>query len=184
MDFLTHLCLPVTVAYVVRPDLFESPATFALAGFALLSDADKFLGTPGLLHSLVTLVPILLLVLLAERAVRGEARYAWLAAALALSHLLLDFLDGGPVPVLAPFVRAGVGLEYPVRTLFGQGPLGVLWFEGPLVTLRVLVPEQGFNTYGFVNGTGVTSALVLAVVYLGTRDPGSGRTDDDGESSD
>ena len=172
MDFLTHLCLPVTVAYVLRPDLFESPATFLLAGFALLSDADKFLGMAGLLHSLVTLVPILAALLLLERVVRGETRYAWLAVTLSLSHLLLDLLDGGPVPLLAPFVWEGVGLQYPVRTLFGQGPLGLLWFEGPLVTLRVIAPEQGFNTYGFINGTGVMSALTFLVVYLG-RETGS-----------
>lgn len=167
MDFLTHLCLPVTVAYVLRPDLFESPSTFLLAGFALLPDADKFLGMAGLLHSLVTLVPVLLGLLLVERVVRGETRYAWLAAALALSHLLLDFVDGGPVPLLAPFLWEGVGLEYPVRTAFGEGPLGVLWLEGPLVSLRVVAPEQGFNTYGFINGTGVMSALTFLVVRFG-----------------
>jgi membrane-bound metal-dependent hydrolase YbcI (DUF457 family) len=167
MDFLTHLCLPVTVAYVLRPDLFESPSTFLLAGFGLLPDADKFLGMAGLLHSLVTLVPVLLGLLLVERVVRGETRYAWLAAALALSHLLLDFVDGGPVPLLAPFLWEGIGLEYPVRTLFGGGPLGVLWLEGPLVSLRVVTPEQGFNTYGFINGTGVMSALTFLVVRFG-----------------
>jgi len=172
VDFLTHLCLPITVAYVLRPDLFRSRVTFLLAGFALLPDADKFLGMAGLLHSLVTLLPLLLVLLLAERAVRGEVQYAWLAAALALSHLLLDFVDGGPVPLLAPFVRAGVGLEYPVRTLFGQGPLGLLRFEGPLVSLRVVAPEQGFNTYGFIDGAGVSSALAFLVIYFGRRDSG------------
>jgi membrane-bound metal-dependent hydrolase YbcI (DUF457 family) len=167
MDFLTHLCLPVTVAYVLYREVFDSPATLLLAGFGLLPDADKFLGMPGMLHSLVTLVPIAVLLLALERGVRGETKYATIAVALAFSHLLLDFVDGGPVPLLFPFVLEGIGLQYPVRTVFGQGLLG-LTFEGPLVRLRVLAPRPGYNTYGFIKGAGVASSLAFLAVYLGT----------------
>jgi len=167
MDFLTHLCLPVTVAYVLYREVFESPAILLLAGFGLLPDADKFLGMPGLLHSLVTLVPIAVLLVGLERAVRGETTYATVAVALAFSHLLLDFVDGGPVPLLYPFVAEGIGLQYPIRTVFGQGPLG-LAFEGPLVRLRVLAPRPGYNTYGFIKGAGVASLLAFLTVYFGT----------------
>ena len=167
MDFLTHLCLPMTVAYVLYREVFDSPVTLLLAGFGLLPDADKFLGMPGLLHSLVTLVPIAVLLLALERGVRGETTYATIVVALASSHLLLDFVDGGPVPLLFPFVLEGVGLQYPVRTVFGQGLLG-LTFEGPLVRLRVLTPRPGYNTYGFIKGAGVASSLTFLAVYLGT----------------
>ena len=66
MDLLTHLFLPLTVAYVLRRELFDHPATLGLAGFSVLSDFDKFLGHQGLLHSLVTIVPVCLVVLAVE----------------------------------------------------------------------------------------------------------------------
>lgn len=168
MDFLTHLCLPVTVAYVLYREVFDSPVTLLLAGFGLLPDADKYLGTPGLLHSLVTLVPIALILLAFERVLRGKTTYATIAVGLAFSHLVLDFVDGGPVPLLYPFVLEGVGLQYPVRTVFGEGLLGIT-FRGPLAKLRVVAPRPGYNTYGFIQGAGVSSALAFLAVYVGTR---------------
>lgn len=167
-DFLTHLFLPLTAAYVLRPDLFPSPAYLAVAGFGLLADADKFLGTPGLLHSLVTLVPLSVGLVAAERWLRGETRYAPLAVALILSHLVLDVVDGGPVPLVYPVVETGIGLTYPARTAFGVGPLGVV-IEGPLVALRTAVPVPGHNTYGFIDGAGVASALLFGLIYAGER---------------
>lgn len=168
MDFLTHVFLPLTVAFVLRPDLFEHPATLSLAGFGLLSDFDKFLGHPGLLHSAVTVVPICLAILVAERWYRGGFRYAPVVVAFVGSHLALDVLDGGPVPLLFPFVEEGIGFQYPARTVFGEGPFG-LWIEGPLVTLREAAPRPGHNTYGFIAGEGVAWLLVFAIVYVGVR---------------
>lgn len=165
-DFLTHIFLPLTGAYVLRRELFESPGALALGGFGLLSDFDKFLGMPGLLHSLVTLVPIAGAILLAEWVWRGEFAYAPVAVALAGSHLVLDFVDGGPVPLLYPFVTEGVGLRYPGQTAFGEGMLGVA-IQGALVDLHVGAPRPGFNTYGFVQGIGVANALLFLTVYAG-----------------
>lgn len=165
-DFLTHIFLPLTAVYVLRPDLFPSPLYLGLGGVGLLSDFDKFLGQPGLLHSLVTLVPLCLVALGAERAWSGDSRYGLVVVALILSHLLLDFLEGGPVPLLFPILETGIGLEYPVRTVFGQGPLG-LTFEGHLVQLRTNTPTGGFNTYGFITGFGVANAVLFLTIYLG-----------------
>jgi membrane-bound metal-dependent hydrolase YbcI (DUF457 family) len=172
VDALTHVFLPLTAAYVLRRDLFPAPGYLLLGGVGLLSDFDKFLGVPGLLHSLVTLGPLCLAILAAEQWVRGELEYAPLVAALLLSHLLLDVVDGGPVPLLSPFVETGIGLQYPVTTAFGRGPLG-LAFDGPIVTLRTTAPRPGFNTYGFVDGVGVANALLFATVYLGREREGA-----------
>jgi hypothetical protein len=168
VDFLTHLCLPFTAAFVLRRDLLDDVRALPLAGFGLLSDFDKFLGLPGLLHSLVTLVPLALVVLGAERALAGELRWSPVVVALIGSHLVLDFVDGGPVPLLFPLVKTGVGLQYPIQTVFGAGPVG-LAFEGSPVALRTTAPRPGHNTYGFIKGAGVASALLFLTVYAGTR---------------
>lgn len=168
MDVLSHLFLPLVAAYVVRPEVFESPWALGLAGFGLLSDFDKFLGTPGLLHSLVTIGPICAAVLLLEYRWRGELTWSPVVAALIASHLVLDVVDGGPVPLLFPVLKTGIGLEYPVRTVFGQGLFG-LQFEGPLVALRTTAPRPGYNTYGFVKGAGVASMLLFGLIYVTDR---------------
>ena len=167
MDFLTHLFLPLTVAYAVRPDLFRSPLYFALGGFGLLADLDKFLLAPGYGHSLLTLGPICVAIVGVEYVVREKLRIAPLIVALILSHLVLDFVDGGPVPLLYPFVEQGVGLQYPARTVFGSGPLGLVDIEGPLATLRQTAPAPGNRTYGFVQGAGVASLLAFVAVFVG-----------------
>lgn len=165
-DFLTHLFLPLTAAYVLRRDVFDSPAHLSLGAVGLLSDFDKFLGVPGLLHSLVTLVPIAAVLVLLEWGYRGELTYAPVAVALLLSHPLLDVLDGGPAPLLFPFLTSGIGFEYPARTAFGEGVLGLV-LEGPLVRLRMASPRPGYNTYGFIDGLGVANALLFLTVYVG-----------------
>lgn len=170
MDLLTHLFLPLTVAFVLRPELFDHPATLALAGFGVFSDFDKFLGQPGLLHSLVTVVPVCLLVLGVERWYRGDEgwQYAPVVAAFIASHLPLDLIDGGPVPLLYPFVEEGIGLQYPARTVFGSGPVG-LSIEGQLVTTRAATPRPGYNTYGFLTGDGIAWLLVFLLVFVAYR---------------
>jgi len=168
MDFLSHLALPLIVAYVVYPAAFPTPAHLGLAGFGLLSDFDKFLGVPGLLHSLITLVPLCLALLGVERVVRGRLRLTPVIVAFIGSHLVLDLLDGGPVPLLFPLIETGIGLQYPVRTVFGNGPFG-LAFEGPLIALQTATPRPGHNTYGFIQGSGVASLLAFLCIVVGDR---------------
>lgn len=168
MDFLSHLFFPLTAVYLLRRDLFDQPWLLGLAGFGLLSDVDKFLGMPGLLHSVVPLIPICLGIVALEYSVRGEVTYSPVIVAFIGSHLLLDFLDGGPVPLLFPFIETGIGVKYPVQTVFGQGPFG-LSFEGPPVVLRTTTPQQGTSTYGFINGGGVASMFLFGIIYGGNR---------------
>lgn len=168
MDFLSHLFLPLTAVYVIRRELFESPWMLGLAGFGLLSDFDKFLGMPGLLHSLVTLGPLCIVLLGVEYRVRDEFHISPVIVAFICSHLVLDFLDGGPVPLLFPLIDTGIGLQYPVQTVFGYGPLGIT-FEGPVVALRTVAPRPGNNTYGFLSGGGVASMLLFGLVYVSDR---------------
>lgn len=176
MDLLTHVFLPLTVAYVLRRELFARPVAFGLAGFGLFSDFDKFLGEPGLLHSLVTVAPLCLGILAVERWYRGGWQYAPVVAGFISSHLVLDLIDGGPVPFLYPFVDSGLGLQYPARTVFGVGPVG-LTIRGPVVTTRVTAPQPGYNTYGFLTGEGIAWAIVFVVLFVGLerrrREPGS-----------
>lgn len=165
-DFLTHLFLPLTAVYVLCRELFESPLYLGLGLFGLVADFDKFLGVPGLLHSVVTLLPLCLVILGVERWWRGDLRYGPVIAGLILSHLVLDFVGGGPVPLLFPLLRTGIGLQYPAQTVFGQGPVG-LTVDGALVQLRTTAPRSGFNSYGFINGLGVANMLLFLTVYLG-----------------
>ncbi len=166
MDFLTHLFLPLTVAYVLWPGYFRRPEYAALAVFGLGPDFDKFLGSPGLLHSLVTLVPLACLLVAVEWAWRREATLSTIVAAFLASHLVLDFLVGGPVPLFAPFVDAGLGMQYPISVIFGVKPVGV-GFEGPLVAVRAVTPRPGHNSYGFINGFGATSLLLFLTIVVG-----------------
>ena len=168
MDFLSHLFIPLTAAYVLRPDWFRRWWHFGAAGFGLVADADKFLGMPGLFHSLLTLGPLCCAVVGGEYLLRREVNWSLLVVALVLSHLVLDVVDGGPVPLLYPLVETGIGLEYPVRTVFGEGLLG-LRFEGALVQLRTTAPRPGFNQYGFIQGAGVASALLFVTILVGNR---------------
>lgn len=168
MDFLAHIFLPLIAAYILWPERFSSPWRFSVAGFGLLSDFDKFLGIPGLLHSLVTLGPLCVLVLGIERTARDEFDISPILVFFIVSHLVLDFVDGGPVPLFYPFLETGIGLQYPIRTVFGTGPFGIA-FRGPLVTLHTTQPRPGHNTYGFITGNGVASALLFAIIYAGRR---------------
>lgn len=168
MDLLTHLFLPITIAYVLKPSLFNPPWHLALAIFGLVPDFDKFLGVPGLLHSLVTLVPLGIALLGIEYGFKRRLEYSVIATLLLWSHLLLDLIDGGPVPVFAPFVDTGIGLTYPMQVTFGSGLLGIV-IHGPPIALRIAAPRPGFNTYGLVNGFGVVSVLMFVLFFVGLR---------------
>ena len=168
MDALTHFFLPLTAAYVIVGERVPTWFLLPLCGVALLPDLDKFLGAPGLLHSLLTLAPLAGAIVVLEWRARRTLVLSTLVLALLGSHLLLDLLDGGPIPLLYPVVDGGVGLTYPGRAVFGTGLLGVD-VEGPLVALRTATPRQGFNAYGFVTGFGVVSALLFGTIVAGRR---------------
>lgn len=165
--FLAHLFIPLTAAYILFPDMFRRPRYLLLAGFGLLPDFDKLLAMPGLLHSLLTLGPLCLIVLVLERVCRSEYRYGPLIIGFVLSHLVLDFLNGGPVPLAFPLVETGIGLEYPVRTVFGRGPFGLPWLEGSIVHIRTVAPVPSNRTYGFITGLGVANAILFVIIYVG-----------------
>lgn len=170
MDPLAHVFLPLLVVYAVRPGLFERPWPFGLAGFGLLPDADKFLGLQGLGHSLVTLVPLGVLVWAGARYVDvDEAEsYAVVGLFFIASHIVLDTLDGGPTPLLYPFVHQGVGVVYPATVAFGEGWVGFV-VRGPVIAFRTVAPRSGYQSFGFLNGFGLASALAFLSVVLGRR---------------
>lgn len=166
MDVLTHLFLPIAVAFAVRPDLFPSPWYFVLAVFAVLPDFDKVLGIPGLLHSIFAVGAIGLCVCLFERRISGTTTYTIVATLLLISHLLLDFLDGGPVTFLYPLIETGVGLKYPTEIVFGDTVQDVA-VHNPLPRVHANPTNSSREAYPLVNGYGVLSILVFITVYLG-----------------
>lgn len=167
-DLLTHLFLPLTAAFVLFRPAFRSPVYLLLGGFGVLSDFDKYLGMPGLLHSLLTLLPLVGLLIVFEWWRRDETSLSLLIGGFILSHLVLDFVDGGPVPLLYPIIERGIGIRYPARVVFGVEPLGI-GLQGPVLTIVSSAPRGGFNTYGFIDGVGIANALLFFVVFLGLR---------------
>lgn len=175
MDALTHVFLPLLVAYILRPVLFSQPYNLAFGLFGLFADFDKLIGIPGLLHSLLTLVPICVGILLLERIFRGEYHYSIIASAFILSHLPLDIIEGGTVPIFFPIITAGVGLAYPMALIVGP-EAGPLWFafDGLPVTLEFGELRTGHaasdvvnsNEFGFINGYGVATLLTFLFVFV------------------
>ena len=176
MDALTHLFLPLLVAYALRPDLFERPRYLALGLFGLLADLDKLIGIPGLLHSLVTLLPICVGLLLLEWVSRSRCHYSAIASGITLSHLPLDIIEGVTVPLLYPIATTGVGLAYPLGLAVGP-EAGQLWFAfdgvpialefGNLKTGHAVSDAVDSNEFGFVNGYGTATMLAFLLVFVG-----------------
>lgn len=174
MDPLTHVFLPLTGAYVLCPKQFNRQWCLAFGLFGLVPDFDKFLGMPGLFHSIITLVPLCLLLLAVEYKGREQINYSGLAVFFIASHLLLDLLDGSGIYLLYPFVRTGIGLQYPMQIGFGEGVLGFT-FHGPPVSLFFTTPRPGFagdattnaDVYGFIEGFGIASTILFVIIYLG-----------------
>lgn len=165
MDILTHLFLPLTVAYVLQPSLLKPPRRLSITIFAVLPDVDKLLGVPGLLHSLLATIPASIVLLGVGR--RYDARrYALIAVLLLHSHLLLDILDGGPVPLLYPLVREGIGLTFPAELVLNQ-QIGSI--RNPLPAPRMVPTKSDRVTYSLVTGYGVLSALSFLLIYVGTQ---------------
>ena len=154
MDALTHLFLPLTVAYVLSPDLIVDTRMFALGVLGPLPDADKLFGIQGAFHSLTLIGLVGAALLTMEYHVRGKLRHAPIAAALLGSHLLLDLLDGGPVFLLLPTLGTGVGLTFPTTISLGAS-LTDIGISQPLPTLQTgKTPNRGARTYSLVTGYG------------------------------
>lgn len=168
MDLLTHLCLPLAVAYAVRPDLFPTRWHLAIGAAGIVPDLDKLINAPGLFHSLLVTAP-LSLAILAVGAARDAREYALLGVGLLHSHLLLDIVDGGPVPLFSPLVREGIGFRYPAQLLVGRGPLGVTVVD-PLPVVRVTTTNPQRVAYSPLNGVGVLSVLVFLAIHAGVDD--------------
>lgn len=162
MDLLTHIFLPLAALYVLKKEAFNPPYHFILVSFAILPDFDKFIGMPGLLHSFVTLFLLILAVLLLEKLVKGTSRYTGIATFFIGSHLVLDILDGGPVPFFYPFIKSGIGLEFPLKIAFHS--LSFSFLDAP-IQLVYAVPRTGFNTYELLSGFGVASLILFVIVY-------------------
>lgn len=167
MDALTHLFLPITVAYAVRPDLFTDKRTLALAVFAVLPDADKVFHMSGAFHSILTLGMFGGGLLVVEQRLRGRRTYASLAVLLMFSHLLLDLIDGGPVTLLYPLVDLGVGLTYESTVSFGDA-IHQVTLSDLVPSIRTGNPNVDRRSYPFLKGYGVLSALVFLTVYVGS----------------
>ena len=168
MDALTHLFLPLTVAYVLLPERFTDPRLFALGIFGLLPDADKLLGLQGVFHSIVLVGVVAVLLIGAEERINDERVYAPLVAALLLSHLLLDLLDGGPVFLLGPSFSPGFGLSFPTTISLGASPTSV-GVANLLPEVKTTVATQGAATYTLIDGYGILSVLTFVSIVSGRK---------------
>lgn len=168
-DLLSHIFLPLILIYAVKEE--QKVYYLILAPLTLLPDLDKFFGMVGLLHSLVTIVPLCLLLVLLEWSVRKpaelkECRYSLAASLYVFSHLFLDVLDGGPVTLLYPFVEGGVGLTFPATLEFGHS-LFDIHIKNLLPKLVWDVPEQSYgNTYEIFSGFGVASTILFLLIVI------------------
>lgn len=175
MDVLTHVFLPLLIAYLFRPSLFRQPRYAMLGGFGLFPDFDKLIGEPGLLHSVLTMVPVCAILITAEWVVKNRVKYTPIVALFILSHFLLDILGGGPVPLFYPFISVGLGFRYPMTILFGPGA-GPLWigFDGWPIAVHIGELRTGHsesasvatNGYGLINAYGVTTTLTYLLVVV------------------
>jgi hypothetical protein len=82
------------------------------------------------------------------------------------SHLLLDFLDGGPVTFLYPLIETGVGLEYPTQIVFGDTIQDVA-VRNPLPRVHAGATNSSREAYSLMNGHELLSSVVFVTVYLG-----------------
>ena len=168
-DLLSHVFLPLILIYAVRRKL--KPYHIVLIPFTLLPDLDKFLGAVGLLHSLVTIIPLCLLLMLLEWTVGKlmnknstsfSCEYSLIASFYVFSHLFLDILDGGPVTLLYPFVKAGIGLSFPATLELGNNPFEFS-VNNIFPELIWKAPEPSKN-YGILSGFGVASAILFLLM--------------------
>lgn len=106
--------------------------------FAVLPDFDKLLAIPRLLHSVFAVGVIGSAAFVLERRLASTRSYANVVIIFLASHLLLDFLDGGPGMFLYPLIETGVGLEYPSQIVFGDAVQNVA-VRNPLPHLQPML---------------------------------------------
>jgi len=164
-DLLSHIFLPLILIYAVRRKL--KPYHIVLIPFTVFPDLDKFLGVVGLLHSLVMIIPLCLLLMFIELTVRkltnkNSYECSLIASFYVLSHLFLDILDGGPVTLLYPFVKAGIGLSFPATLELGSNPFE---FSVNNISPQLIyeVPEPS-KSYEILSGFGVASAILFLLI--------------------
>lgn len=166
-DLLSHIFLPLILIYATRREL--KLYHMVLIPFTVLPDLDKFLGVVGLLHSLVTIISLCLLLMLLEW-IAGKLtnkntsyfQYSLIASFYILSHLFLDILDGGPVTLLYPFVKEGIGLVFPATLELGSNPFEFS-INDIFPQLIYEVPEPS-KSYEILSGFGVASAILFLLI--------------------
>ena len=160
MDILTHIFIPLIFLYSIRKLEREY---ILLIPFTLFPDLDKFIGTP-LLHSLVVEFGIFLIFCGIECFIRKDVkcRYSMIAIAYILSHLIFDIFDGGPVYLLYPFVDVGVGLEFPMKLVIGNG----IEFKDVVPKVVYTTPHNVGEYGGVVSGFGFIAMFTFLLMIL------------------
>ncbi|EHP85542.1 metal-dependent hydrolase [Methanotorris formicicus] len=166
MDILTHVFIPLIFLFAIRE--LKKEYVF-LIPFTLFPDLDKFIGTP-LLHSLVVEFGVFLVLFGTESFLRKKylkndsinCKYSMIIMIYILSHLVLDFFDGGPVYLFYPFLDVGVGLEFSTKLVVGNG----FEFKDVLPNVVCTTPHR-LNEYGgVISGFGVVSMLMFLLMML------------------
>lgn len=92
--------------------------------------------------------------------------YSTIAVLLLASHLLLDFLDDGPVTLLYPLIETGVGLESQTRVVFGDAVQDAAVHD-PLPRVQIGSTNLSRKSYPLLNGYGILSILAFLSIYVG-----------------
>jgi hypothetical protein len=139
----------------------------ALIPFTLFPDLDKFIGIP-LLHSLIVEFGIFLVFCGIECFIRKclnmdvKCKYSMIAMIYILSHLIFDIFDGGPVYLLYPFVDVGVGLEFPMKLVVGNG----IEFKDAIPKVVYVTSYRAGVYGGVVSGFGFIAMLTFLLMIL------------------
>lgn len=159
VDLLTHIFLPLILLLSIG--LARSKRyLFLLSPLAIFPDLDVFLGIHrGLFHSLLIIMPIVLLSLITLR------QYSNYIAFFLGSHLSLDFLAGG-VPFLYPIIETGVGIEFPLVVRFSSPPTIVEYLPRIVFTTPTLVQGQSYELF---SGIGIALLILFGGIYYARR---------------
>lgn len=160
MDALTHIFIPLTALYVLKKDLLNPSYHFLLVFFAWFPDLDKLLRIPGLFHSLLIIIPLIFVILLIEKQLGRNGKISGIAGIFIISHIILDVLEGGAVPLLYPIFSTGVGIIFPLKISIHDFSI-----SGAPVEVVYEEPKLSY-TYEILSGYGLISFFIFAMVYL------------------
>ena len=156
MDVLSHTFLPLIfllgIGRLSKRHIMISPAS-------LLPDLDKLFLT-GLLHSLLVISPVLLAIAAAERKLKGNLETSLILSFFVLSHVFLDILDGGPVPVAYPAVSLGFGISYNAKIFVSNLTVSDIF---PSVEIREISPSESYELF---SGFGLASAIIFFMILI------------------